>query len=155
MINLIFDIDDTLIIHPKGGSLDYNKIIVNQKFNYLLDFFKYPKFIYTNATYGHADIVLKNLNNKNKFQKIFARDTIPYTKPNIKSFVYVNNIINNNNKNIFFDDMLDNLYTAKILNWTTIWISPKAYEFQYNFVDYYFKDINDAMENLQYIIQQI
>ena len=79
MINLIFDIDDTLIIHPKGGSLDYNKISVNQKFNYLLDFFKYPKFIYTNATYGHADIVLNKLYNKNKFKKIFARDTIPYT----------------------------------------------------------------------------
>ena len=157
MINLIFDIDDTLIIHPKGGSLDYNNISINHRLNYLLDFFKYPKFIYTNATYGHADIVLNNLNNKNKFKKIFARDTIPYTKPDIQSFIYVNNIINNNNDkiNIFFDDMLNNLYTAKRLNWITIWISPKAYDYQYNFVDYYFKDINDAMEKLEYIIQQI
>ena len=51
--------------------------------------------------------------------------------------------------------MLNNLYTAKRLNWITIWISPKAYDYQYNFVDYYFKDINDAMEKLEYIIQQI
>ena len=34
---VMFDIDDTLIIHPKEGSLDYNNISVNQTFNYLLD----------------------------------------------------------------------------------------------------------------------
>ena len=45
---------------------------------------------------------------------------------------------------IFFDDLEDNLFTAKTLGWTTVWIDPKLQKKE-DFVDYSFPNIYEAI----------
>ena len=71
-------------------------------------------------------------------------------KPYFQSFNEVQNILyykHNTSKNdqyIFFDDMPQNLETAKRVGWITIWIHPEGHS-HYNFVDYAFKDVYNAL----------
>ena len=84
------------------------------------------------------------------FDDIFARDTLPYMKPEFRSFNGVQNILyykHNTSKNdtyIFFDDLPQNLQTAKKIGWITIWVHDKCHQ-NYDFVDYAFKDIYNAL----------
>lgn len=169
MIVLIFDLDDTLLMSNEYNT--YNDINFNSKLLNLLTINNYDKYIYTNGTYGHAESSIpKLLGNTNIFKKMYARDTIPFMKPNFKSFNYVNNDIfdrynyctNNickydNIKYVFFDDNLDNMKTAKNIGWTTVWIPHRNYKNtsnnNYNFVDYKFNNIYSALNNLNQITQ--
>ena len=66
-------------------------------------------------------------------------------KPDIRSyikFLKVNNI-KPNDKCIFFEDSKINLETAKLFNWTTVYIGDKC---ENNFIDYSFETIHDALE---------
>ena len=168
MIVLIFDLDDTLLMSNEYNN--YNDIKFNTKLLNLLNQFNNHKFIYTNGTYGHAEKSIPKLLGNNIFKKIYARDTIPFMKPDYKSFNYINNNIfyniNNNINNyknisyIFFDDNLDNIESAKHIGWTTIWIPHRNYENEvkktnYEFVDYKYYDIYNALENLNNIIDNI
>ena len=155
MKHYIFDLDDTLYINPKDIKKMYNVYPDNNLAN-LLNNCPHKKYIYTNATYDHANIIINKLNINNHFNKIYSRDTIPSMKPMIQSARDVeNNIIfyeketnfNKNNEFVFFDDLLPNLKTAKIKGWKTIWISPfYNHKNNYNYLDYSFPNINIALE---------
>lgn len=154
MINYIFDLDDTIIIHKKNQRLNYNLIQEDKELsNLIYNCDKKGKcYIYTNGTGLHALDVMKKMNIYQYFEKIYSRDTIPYMKPDIRSFNDVNNDIinryNNINKNIFFDDLLQNLKTAHSLGWITVLINPEIRD-NYSFVNYSFSDLKSALLYLE------
>lgn len=155
MIHYVFDLDDTLIIHQKGIRLNYNNISVNNTLKNLLDTCDGECYIYTNGTFSHAIRVIEKMNIIKYFFKIYSRDTLPYMKPDYRSFNSVQNDINyyykdTSNKIYFFDDLLENLETAKKLGWITFWINPKFLDgHQYDFIDHSFKDINTCLIYLE------
>jgi len=152
MLYYLFDLDDTIVIHPPNRNDDMYDLKPDPCLQNLLNNLKYKSFIYTNGTYGHAEIVLNKMKLDN-FKKIYARDTIPYMKPHIKSYDFVKkNILYQdynkdlNNKFIFFEDTLENLRMAKNLGWFTIWIHPQYNRGKlYDFIDYSFPNIYDAL----------
>ena len=114
MKHYLIDLDDTLFVHGNQRKINYSNIQSDPTLIKLLDNIQYPKYIYTNATFDHANVVLNKMNIDEKFSKIYSRDTIPYMKPNINSAISLENNINyqNNNENkyiLFFDDLLENL----------------------------------------------
>tara|TARA_B100000963_G_C22550654_1_gene636619 strand:+ start:483 stop:956 length:474 start_codon:yes stop_codon:yes gene_type:complete len=157
MKHLLFDLDETLI-HYKPGFM-YHQIKEDKQLTYLLKKFNYSKYIYTNATYNHANVVLNNLHIDYLFSKIYSRDTIPSMKPDIHSAISVeknirlNTNTSTNHEYYFFDDLLENLKTAKERNWITIWISPNFEDkYRYPYLDYAFPTIKIALIHLHKII---
>jgi FMN phosphatase YigB (HAD superfamily) len=69
-------------------------------------------------------------------------------KPYIESFKFVEQDIkkyyNDRNKYYFFDDLLDNLKTAKSRGWITIWVNIKFMDCPY-YVDYAFPNVHTAI----------
>ena len=143
----IFDLDDTIIYYP-NNIVNYDNIKFDPNLFNLLEKLNSPKIIYTNGTYGHAEVVLNNMKLNSLFNKIYARDTIPLMKPHINSFKYVEkdikNHINKNNEYYFFDDRLDNLMTAKSLGWVTIFINLNFID-KPLYVDHSFSNIHSAV----------
>jgi len=143
----IFDLDDTIIYYP-NNIVNYDNIKFDPNLFNLLEKLNSTKIIYTNGTYGHAEVVLNNMKLNSLFNKIYARDTIPLMKPHINSFKYVEkdikNHINKNNEYYFFDDRLDNLMTAKSLGWVTIFINLKFID-KPLYVDHSFSNIHSAV----------
>ena len=148
MIVLIFDLDDTILMSNTYSK--YTDIIPDEYLKYLLNDTKCKKFIYTNGTYGHGEKSIEALDLENVFQDIYARDMLPYMKPDYRSYNEVQNILyykhscSKNDMFIFFDDMLQNLAMAKQMGWITLWIHPKG-DTSYYFIDYTFKDIHNAL----------
>ena len=148
MLQFIFDLDDTLLFHQ--NDLNYNYICENKELSYYLDNLQHPKYILTNGTSDHANLLVTKMNINDKFHKIYARDTIPYNKPNPSCYQYVKqDILQINQTNIvilFFDDLLVNLQEAHKQNWITIWIHPSYNtSSKYEFVDYAFPNIITAL----------
>lgn len=148
----LFDMDDTIYVHDK--ELNYDNITEDRHLSALLYYCPYPKYIYTNATFGHADIILQRMKLSNRFKKIYSRDNIPSMKPDINSAIALEKDIikeyNENNEYVFFDDLLVNLKSAKQRKWTTVWISPlHERKNNYPFIDYAFSDIKSALSFLQ------
>ena len=147
----IFDIDDTIILHTNQKINYYDHPNQNTVLKDLINEINYDKiYIYTNGTYGHGEEVVNNL--YLNVDGIFARDNIPYMKPHNSSFDYVNGQIMKDIKNdtineiYFFDDMIDNLRTAKRKGWTTIWINHEiSIEEKPFFVDLLFTNIYEAL----------
>ena len=81
----LFDMDDTIYIHDKP--LVYDNIKEDRHLSALLYYCPYPKYIYTNATFGHADVILEKMKLSNRFKKIYSRDNIPSMKPDINSAI--------------------------------------------------------------------
>ena len=106
----IFDLDDTIIYHP-FGQVNYNDIGLDVNLFNLLDELKFPKIIYTNGTYGHAEEILNNMKLTNLFTAVYARDTMPAMKPHEVSFRFVEKDIRKHidqkNKYYFFEDRLE------------------------------------------------
>ena len=148
----LFDMDDTIYIHDRP--LVYDNIKEDRHLSALLYYCPYPKYIYTNATFGHADTILQKMRLSNRFKKIYSRDNIPSMKPDINSAIALEKDIlreyYDNNEYVFFDDLLVNLKTAKERKWTTVWISPLyTNQNNYPFIDYAFPDIKTALSNIQ------
>lgn len=142
----VFDVDDTIIIHTNEGN-DYYGSNKNSVLKNLLSELKNSVFyFYTNGTFSHGKAVEYNLDLNIK--RVFARDVIPQMKPERKSFHFVHNQIVEENEDIqkilFFDDLEDNLFTAKTMGWTTVWINPTLEEKE-DFVDYSFSNIYEAI----------
>ena len=76
---------------------------------YYLNLCKGPKYIYTNATYSHADTVLKKMNLSDGFEKIYSRDTMELMKPHLESAISVQ-------KDILYHNNLSSLDLSKYLN---------------------------------------
>ena len=142
----IFDLDDTIIYYP-FGIVDYKNIRIDKNLSRILNNLNSPKYIYSNGTYGHVKEILYKMNLREMFDKIYARDTIPFMKPYMESFKFVEQDIrkyyNNRNKYYFFDDRLENLKTAKSRGWYTIWVNIDFLEKPY-YVDYAFPNIHTA-----------
>ena len=143
----IFDLDDTIIYYP-FGIVDYRNIRVDENLSRLLNNLNYPKYIYSNGTYGHVKEVLNNMKLSSTFTKVYARDTIPYMKPYLDSFKYVEHDIKKHyrekNKYYFFDDRLENLQMAKGRGWNTIWVNIDFINKPY-YVDHAFPNIHTAI----------
>ena len=153
MIHYIFDLDDTLIIH-KNTHINYNLISEDHLLTQLLHKCRGPRYIYTNGTGNHALAVLDQMNIKHHFDKIYSRDTIPYMKPDNRSFNDVQNDISYRypiSKTIFFfDDRLENLKAAFQMGWFTFWIHPNhSLGNQYDFVTMSFSTIKDCLTYLE------
>ena len=151
MIIYIFDLDDTLVKHKSLLSIDYNDYQPNILFTRLLQ--RCPcdkKYIFTNGTDDHTDIILNNMNIIKEFNGIYTRTDNISMKPDIKSYTYVENKIIENtysisNQYIFFDDQLPNLYIAKkYFHWKTIWINDKFLDKPY-YVDESYPNIFHAL----------
>lgn len=151
MATYVFDVDDTLILHNKENN-DYYKTPNNGTLKELIKSLKYQKlYVYTNGTFSHGEDIVKNLLLENEIprENIFARDVIPHMKPTAESFNYVNNVIKrdlNGSPSVimFFDDLIENLISAKKMGWKTIWISPKFTE-KPDYIDYAFPNIFQAL----------
>ena len=143
----IFDLDDTIIYYP-FGIVNYDKITFDSNLLKLLNDLNYPKIIYTNGTYEHAEDILNNMKLTNSFNKIYARDTMPAMKPHVESYKFVENdirkFINKKNQYYFFDDRLENLEMAKRRGWNTIWVNIN-YMDKPIFVDYAFPNIHTSI----------
>ena len=109
-------------------------------------------YIFTNGTKSHADIVLRKLELENVFDiNLFKKRKLSKKrmKPHINSEqIFVQDKIHNFslNKNIivFFDDQLENLKSAKKLNWVTILINNDFMN-KPNYVDLSFPNIHQAL----------
>ena len=92
-------------------------------------------------------------------RKVYARDNMNYMKPHIECYKAVDKDISkvvrsDDNKYIFFDDLLDNLESAKQLGWSTVWINPKFHEGNnYSYVDRSFRTLKDALKKALYSIK--
>jgi len=143
----IFDLDDTIIYYP-FGIVDYKNIRVDVNLSRILNNLNSPKYIYSNGTYGHVKEILNKMNLTNSFDKLYARDTIPYMKPYVESYKFIEQDIrkkyNDRNKYYFFDDRLENLQTAKSRGWNTIWVNINFIDKPY-YVDYAFPNIHTAV----------
>jgi len=161
----VFDVDDTLIIHGKG-SQDHYKPTTNTQLRELLKSRMFDKiYIYTNGTYGHGEAVVNHLNISDMISFIYGRDNLRpvlypprHMKPYPESFQFVNNSIlseigiyhkNHDHEIYFFDDLEDNLQTAKSIGWKTILIKPKPVTEPY--IDYVFPNIYAALLNMDEI----
>ena len=146
----IFDIDDTIIMHTKEQN-DFYDTNNNTILSDILSEFKDVKFYaYTNGTFGHGKSVADNLNLN--LERVFGRDTIPFMKPEQKSFLFVDTEIRSELKEkgievkdiFFFDDLRDNLYVASRFTWKTILIDPSIGKKE-NYIDYVFPNIYEAL----------
>tara|TARA_Y100001970_G_scaffold42734_1_gene53194 strand:- start:924 stop:1406 length:483 start_codon:yes stop_codon:yes gene_type:complete len=157
MIHYVFDLDDTLILHKNQiytSLFMYDWIQEDKELSYALDRCKGEKYIYTNGTLGHAIGIIEKMNIRDKFIKVYSRDTIEYMKPRLESFRDVHNDISHKDIQpkviFFFDDRLENLRTASQMGWYTIWIHPNySLQHMYNYVNLAFGNIKDALSFLE------
>ena len=153
---LVIDIDDTLFVH-KSPLLEYHKIRPDYHLKAQLQRIQLPKFILTNATFSHANVVLNKMDVDDEFKKIYSRDNMPRMKPSLECYARVQKDItlelqNKNNVYLFFDDLLDNLKNAHIMGWKTIWISPNYKEgIKYEFIDHSYPSLKMALDALSFI----
>ena len=103
MKHILFDMDETLVYYKNIDN--YGAIQEDKQLTYLLQLVKHPKYIYTNATYDHANIIVNKLKIDHLFTKIYSRDTIPTMKPDINSAIALENDI----KMILLQTMFYNL----------------------------------------------
>ena len=144
----VMDVDDTIILHTKVIHDIYNMNNDTELLDMINSLDSQGFYLYTNGTYSHGHNVSENLQLNDITNTIFARDTIPYMKPHIESFNYVNNQITDYKRNdykiIFFDDLIENLVSARKVGWKTVWISNNFLK-KPDFVDYSFPNIYDAL----------
>jgi putative hydrolase of the HAD superfamily len=150
MNHYIFDLDDTLILHR--NDIHYEWICEDHVLTHYLKKCIGTKYIYTNGTIGHAEDVLRGMNITDEFHSVYSRDSFEQMKPSLMSAVRLQRGIRRDlgDKIIFFDDLLDNLLTGKLLGWITVWISPNhELKGQYTHVDYAFPNVIDALKYIQ------
>ena len=147
----VFDLDDTILFHR--NDINYNFIFENYELSFFLNQNKYPKYIFTNGTYNHAEIILEKMKLNQIFEDIYARDTINHMKPSATAYDIVNKNIQQKYSNcniIFADDNINNLMMAKSFGWTTIYINQIDYK-EYPFVDQKYNTIIDFLKNFKIV----
>ena len=153
MIHYVFDLDDTIVMHYTGRAKPYNEINEDKNLSLLLEKCNGPRYIYTNGTGGHAIEVIKRMKQIHLFDKIYSRDTIPYMKPDLRSFNSIHDDISQRypgkHKVFFFDDLLENLKIAKSIGWITFWINPNSSKGYPSFVDGGFTTLEECLVYLQ------
>ena len=159
MKKYIFDLDNTLyspLIYPdcwiNNGYYDkfYKSLKQDLKLSKLLKKTK-DNYIFTNANKIHMDVCLKKLRIKMRFKNYIYLDSYPPNKYKPDSIVYELAIekfkLNPNDDVFFFEDLAENLKTAKKKGWKTVFLD---YENQMNkkpkYIDYKFDNIYDAID---------
>lgn len=145
MLYWVFDLDLTLYQLPSNVEFSYKYLNPDGHLNYLLIMLPSKKLIFTNGTENHAELSLNKLDIKHNFSSIVARDTIRDLKPNYDSFIKFKRInkIKINDKCVFFDDLAENLISAKQHNWITVLINKNNYI--HESIDFWFTNIYIAL----------
>ena len=153
---LVFDIDDTIYVHT-SNEMNYNSIRPDYQLKTQLQRIPYKKYVLTNATFGHANLIINKLGIDDEFEKIYSRDNIPEMKPSPHCYrsvsidIHKTMLSESNNEYVFFDDLLTNLEGARKLGWRTVWISPEYVDSKnYTFVDKAFPTLKDALDKLNF-----
>ena len=150
---LVIDIDDTLYVH-KSTKMDYYNILPNIDLTKELQRLQYPKYILSNATFGHANEILNKMDLDDEFKKIYARNNMSISKPHKECYERVQlDIMKDLNKQVdeylFFDDLLENLKGARDHGWIPIWISPNYKEaYKHPFVYRAFPSLTEALKHI-------
>jgi len=160
VVCVVIDIDDTLFVHKHLGSTivtDYDNIRPDYQLKSQLQRITCPKYILTNATFDHANLILNKLGVVDEFEKVYSRDNIPEMKPSpycyhsVSRDIGITSLGSSDNKYIFFDDLLDNLEGAYRLGWITIWISPDYIESSgYPFINKAYPTLKEALDKLNF-----
>ena len=118
------------------------------KLNKLLETLPYQKHIITNSKNIHCFTTLYLLGILKNFNVILTAETQSKMKPYPLVYNYFEKLKKNNNKNIFFEDRIENLIYPKKLGWITVLIDPYIYsnQIKVNYVDFVFPDIYKALE---------
>ena len=154
----VFDIDDTIYVHKKNiQELNYHTIRPDYQLKSQLQRITHPKYVLTNATFDHANVIVNKMGIDDEFEKIYSRDNIPEMKPSPYCYRSVSIDISDSlfgqsvNEYIFFDDLLSNLEGAKMQGWKTVWISPDYLKsYKYPFVNKAFPTLKDALDKLNF-----
>ena len=153
----VFDVDDTIIKHGVNSESYYHGR-VNSNFKELLNSKTFERvYLYTNGTYGHGAAVAEHLGISEDVSFIYGRDNLrnslqtEHMKPFLKSFYFVNGSIETDsgsteNDIYFFDDLEENLRTAKQVGWKTILIKPNGFGAEY--IDHVYPNIYAALISL-------
>jgi FMN phosphatase YigB (HAD superfamily) len=157
---LVFDLDYTLyspLIYPEKKYMTntakfYVDLKSDIKLGQLLK--KSENYIFTNANEEHMDLCLKKMRIKTMFKNTAFNDLYKGSyKPNkdvyelvIKRFKF-----NENDTIYFFEDLKENLKTAKkYFNWNTVYLDHKnTMKKKPSYIDYKFTNIYDAIEFIQ------
>ena len=152
MINWIFDLDLTL--YELNGPFSYANMRIPKNLRQQLLQLQGRRVMFTNGNLYHSLQCIKLFNLSRVFHKVLCRE-LTDLKPAINSYIkaYHYAKMNTKDKCIFFEDTLVNLVMAKNFNWITVLIkkNPSQYEKSSKKVDYYFDNINDA---LNFFLQQ-
>lgn len=152
----IFDLDDTLYQIKNN---EYINKVDKQELRKLNGI----KILFSNATFGHVSILMKELGITDIFNVVFTTDILGGYKPNPLMYEKIMTLCNlNESDNIyFFENLAINLYPAKKYNWKTILIIPndeniiisnnesnnnKLLSKVDEWLDYKFDNINDALK---------
>ncbi len=112
------------------------------------------KYVYTNASYKHAENILLNLGIYDLFKKIIdIKDTNYIPKPDSRSYEIMKKKFDLNelniNRSILIEDTISNLIPAKNLGMTTVWIENKLnypnFKKNIKIVDYSFKNVKSFL----------
>lgn len=152
----IFDLDDTLY---QIKSNEYINKVNKQELRKLNGI----KILFSNATFGHVSILMKELGITDIFNVVFTTDILGGYKPNPLMYEKIMKLCNlNDDDNIyFFDNLAINLYPAKKYKWKTVLIIPSDEKIILSndtnnnenllskiddWLDYKFDNINDALK---------
>ena len=136
--------------------LDYSIVNPNLKLAKNLENLNGKKFIFTNASKKHADIILDKLQIANLFEGIFDIKMANYIpKPEIQTYEKLIETYNiNPNKTIMFDDIAKNLVPASKIGFTTVWIDVGHENFSDDiasskkYLDHQTKDLSNWLSNI-------
>ena len=148
MVVWVFDLDNTIY---NTNNINYYDISKDNYLHCLIDNLDGHKFVFTNATLVHAEMVLSRLGIRELFDDIIDRNAMKALKPTNNAFSYFINRIQTLAQEtiVFFEDNIDNLIAAKRrYHWTTVLISsnrPRS-----NYIDFTYKDIHSAIESFSF-----
>lgn len=167
MFCYVFDLDDTLLqttrlqsqfqIAPMKKQLKeyYDSLIPSEPIlNRMLSALQGPKIILTNSSGNHAKYSLEAMRINNHFYHIVNANSLNFIiKPHPTAYLRTEQLIKNAHpymlwKFIFFDDLIENLKSAKQMGWITVLIHREFQKFSKHTlqgIDYVFPDIYQAL----------
>ena len=137
--------------------VEFNDLDIDFELKHLLGKINGHKLIYTNASYNHAQNILKSMGIFEEFEIIFdIKDANYIAKPNYKSYDIMKNKFGLNSKNIdrsiFFEDTAKNLKPARELGMSTVWIendfNRKEADIFQQYIDFTGSDIKTILSNM-------
>ncbi|MDC6451568.1 pyrimidine 5'-nucleotidase [Alphaproteobacteria bacterium] len=137
--------------------VEFNDLDIDFELKHLLGKINGQKLIYTNASYNHAQNILKSMGIFEEFEIIFdIKDANYIAKPNYESYDIMKNKFGLNSKNIdrsiFFEDTAKNLKPASELGMSTVWIendfNRKEADIFQQYIDFTGSDIKTILSNM-------